>query len=54
MACSSLAELVADLKALRVDLSGPSADFAASRKPPADMIDRRYLVELEKSGVFDK
>ena len=40
MACSSLAELVADLKALRVDLSGPSPDFSASLKPPADMIDR--------------
>jgi hypothetical protein len=40
MACSSLTELVADLKALRVDLSGPSPDFSASLKPPADMIDR--------------
>jgi len=40
MACSSLAELVADLKALQVDLSGPSPDFSASLKPPDDMIDR--------------
>jgi len=40
MACSSLADLVADLKVLRVDLSGPSPDFSANRKPPADMIDR--------------
>jgi hypothetical protein len=40
MACSSLTELVADLKALRVDVSRPSPDFSASLQPPADMIDR--------------
>ena len=40
MACSSLAELIADLKVLQVDLSGPSPDFSGSHKPPADMIDR--------------
>jgi hypothetical protein len=40
MACSSAADLIADLKALQVDLSAASPDFSASRKPPADMIDR--------------
>jgi hypothetical protein len=40
MACLSVAELTADLKALRVNLSGSSPDFSASLKPPADMIDR--------------
>jgi hypothetical protein len=29
-------------------------DPRAKAIKPADMIDRRYLVELEKSGVFDK
>lgn len=27
---------------------------AADSIKPQDMIDRRYLVDLEKSGVFDK
>jgi len=30
------------------------ADPRAKSIKPHDMIDRRYLVELEKSGVFDK
>ena len=34
MACSSLAELIADLKALQLDMSEPSPDFLVSRKPP--------------------
>ncbi len=29
-------------------------DPRAKAIKPADMIDRRYLVELEKSGVFSK
>jgi hypothetical protein len=30
------------------------ADPRAKSIKPQDMIDRRYLVELEKSGIFDK
>jgi hypothetical protein len=30
------------------------ADPRAKTIKPQDMIDRRYLVELEKSGIFDK
>jgi hypothetical protein len=30
------------------------ADPRAKSIEPQDMIDRRYLVELEKSGIFDK
>jgi fructose/tagatose bisphosphate aldolase len=40
MACCSLAELTDDLKALGVDLSGPSPDFSGSRRPTDEMIDR--------------
>lgn len=40
MACSSLSELLADLKAIKVDLSGPSPDFSKSQRPPDEMIDR--------------
>lgn len=40
MACSSLAELAKDLRAINVDLSGTSPDFSQSTKPPADMLDR--------------
>ncbi len=40
MACSSLSELLADLKTIKVDLSGPSPDFSKSQRPPDEMIDR--------------
>lgn len=40
MACSSLTELLADLKAIKVDLSGPTPDFSKSQRPPDEMIDR--------------
>lgn len=40
MACSSLAELIDDLKALGVDLAGASPDFSRSRRPPDAMLDR--------------
>ena len=40
MACSSLTELLADLKAIKVDLSGPNPDFSKSQRPPDEMIDR--------------
>ncbi|WP_439496259.1 class II fructose-bisphosphate aldolase [Bosea sp. (in: a-proteobacteria)] len=40
MACSSLAELLEDLKTLDVDLSGPSPDFSRSTRPPGEMVDR--------------
>lgn len=40
MGCLSVAELIADLKTLQVDLSGSSPDFTGSRRPPDDMIDR--------------
>ena len=40
MACSSLAELNNDLKAINVDLSGVSPDFSRSNRPPDEMIDR--------------
>lgn len=40
MACCSLSELLADLKAIKVDLSGPTPDFSKSQRPPDAMIDR--------------
>lgn len=40
MGCSTLAELVSDLKAIKVDLSGASPNFAGSERPPSEMIDR--------------
>jgi hypothetical protein len=40
MACSTPAELIQDLKAIGVDLSGASPDFSKSSRPPAEMIDR--------------
>jgi hypothetical protein len=40
MAYSSIAQLLNDLKAVGVDLSGASPDFSKSRRPPNEMIDR--------------
>ena len=48
MACSSLAELARDLKAIHVDLSGASPDFSKSTKPPAEMLDR-WAEAIQKS-----
>ena len=40
MGCSTPAELVKDLTAIGVDLSGAAPDFSRSRRPPHDMLDR--------------
>jgi fructose/tagatose bisphosphate aldolase len=40
MGCSSLADLLEDLKAINVDLSGPAPDFSGSTRPSGEMIDR--------------
>ncbi len=40
MACSTLAELKADLKAIGVDLSAAAPDFSRAKRPPDAMIDR--------------
>jgi hypothetical protein len=55
MACSSLAELIDDLKALGVDLADASPDFSRSRRPPDEMLDRwaqtAQLAEPEARSV---
>jgi fructose/tagatose bisphosphate aldolase len=40
MACSSVAELETDLKALGVDFAGEAPDFSRSKRPSPEMIDR--------------
>jgi fructose/tagatose bisphosphate aldolase len=40
MACSSLAEIETDLKALGVDFSGDAPDFSRSKRPSGETIDR--------------
>ncbi len=52
MACSSLAELAKDLKAINVDLSGASPDFSGSTKPPAEMLDRWAEIDGEDHWVL--